>query len=98
LPGIVHVVDDDASYRKALQRLLERTGYRVVTYASAQQLLDQRPDENSPGYILLDVRMPGLSGPELHSRLTEVGWSLPIVVLPGHPDVSIAVKAIKAGA
>jgi FixJ family two-component response regulator len=65
LPGIVHVVDDDASFRTAIQRLLEMTGYRVVTYASAQQLLDQRPDENGLGCILLDVRMPGLSGPEL---------------------------------
>jgi FixJ family two-component response regulator len=98
LPGIVHVVDDDASYRTAIQRLLEMTGYRVVTHASAQQLLDQRPDENAGGCILLDVRMPGLSGPELQSRLTELGWTLPIVFLTGHPDISTTVKAIKAGA
>jgi FixJ family two-component response regulator len=98
LPGIVHVVDDDASFRTAIQRLLEKTGHQVVTYASAQQLLDQRPDENPEGCILLDVRMPGLSGPELQSRLTEVGWTLPIVFLTGYPDISVAVKAIKAGA
>ena len=96
--GIVYVVDDDASYRTAIKRLLEKTGYRVVTYASAQQLLDQRPDENSPGCILLDVRMPGLSGPEVQSRLTEFGSTLPIVFLTGYMDITLTVKALKAGA
>jgi FixJ family two-component response regulator len=98
LLGIVYVVDDDASYRTAIKRLLEKTGYRVVTYASAQQLLDQRPDENSPGCILLDVRMPGLSGPEVQSRLTEFGSTLPIVFLTGYMDITLTVKALKAGA
>lgn len=98
MPGIVYVVDDDASYRTAIKRLLEKTGYRVVTYASAQQLLDQRPDENSPGCILLDARMPGLSGPELQSRLIEFGSTLPIVFLTGYMDITATVKAIKAGA
>jgi FixJ family two-component response regulator len=98
LPGIVYVVDDDASYRTAIKRLLEKTGYRVVTYASAQRLLDQRPDENSPGCILLDVRMPGLSGAELQSRLIEFGSTLPIVFLTGYMDITATVKALKAGA
>ena len=96
--GIVYVVDDDASYRTAIKRLLEKTGYRVVTYASAQRLLDQRPDENSPGCILLDVRMPGLSGAELQSRLIEFGSTLPIVFLTGYMDITATVKALKAGA
>jgi FixJ family two-component response regulator len=91
-------VDDDPSFRTAIQRLLEETGYRVVSYASAQQLLDQRPDENAGGCILLDVRMPCMSGPELQSRLTELGWTLPIVFVTGYPDISITVKAVKAGA
>jgi FixJ family two-component response regulator len=98
LPGIVHVVDDDASFRTAIQRLLETAGYRVVAYPSAQQLLDQRPDESSRGCILLDVRLPGLSGPELQSRLTELGSTLPIIFLTGYPDISATVKVIKAGA
>ena len=98
MPGIVHVVDDDASFRTAIQRLLETAGYRVVTYPSAQQLLDQRPDENSRSCILLDVRLPGLSGPELQSRLTELGSTLPIIFLTGYPDISATVKVIKAGA
>jgi FixJ family two-component response regulator len=98
LPGIVHVVDDDASFRTAIQRRLEKAGYRVVTYASAQQLLDRCPDESGPGCILLDVRLPGLSGPELQSRLTELGSTLPVVFLTAYADVSTTVKAIKAGA
>ena len=71
MPGIVHVVDDDALLRTTIRQLAEAAGHRVITYASAQQLLDQRPDENSPGCILLDVRMPGLSGPELQNRLAD---------------------------
>jgi FixJ family two-component response regulator len=59
MPGIVHVVDDDASFRTAIQRLLETSGYQVVTYPSAQHLLEQRPDEGAGGCILLDVRLPG---------------------------------------
>jgi len=97
LPGIVHVVDDDASYLTAIQQLLEASGYRVATYASAQQLLDRQPDD-SKGCILLDVRMPGISGLELQSRLTERGSKLPIIFLTAYPDVSITVRAIKAGA
>jgi FixJ family two-component response regulator len=98
LSGIVYVVDDDASFRAVIQRQLEKIGYRVIPYASAERLLEQRPDENEPGCILLDVRMPGLSGPALQVRLLELGSNLPIVFLTGYADVSTIVKAIKAGA
>jgi FixJ family two-component response regulator len=98
LPGIVHVVDDDASFRTAIQRQLRVAGYTVITYPSAQQLLDQRPNENAGGCILLDVRLPGLSGPELQTRLTELGSTLPIIFLTGYPDISTTVRAIKSGA
>ena len=98
MSGIVYVVDDDASFRVAVQRQLEKIGYRVVTYASAERVLEQRPDENDTGCILLDVRMPGLSGPALHGRLRELGSTLPIVFLTGYVDVSATVQAIKAGA
>ena len=87
MSGIVCVVDDDASFRVAIQRRLEKTGYRVVTYASAEQLLKQRPGENEAGCILLDVRMPGLSGPALHTHLLELGSTLPILFLTGYVDV-----------
>jgi len=98
LSGIVYVVDDDAFFRAAIQQQLEQTGYRVVTYASAEEVLEQRPDENGPGCILLEVRMPGLSGPALQSRLLELGSTLPILFITGYADVSTTVKALKAGA
>ena len=98
LPGLVHVVDDDTSFRTAIERRLKNAGYEVVTYPSAQQLLDDLPDENKPGCILLDVRIPGLSGPDLQARLIELGSTLPIVFLTGHADIPTTVQTIKAGA
>jgi RNA polymerase sigma factor (sigma-70 family) len=98
VPGVVHVVDDDASFRTAIQRRLKKAGYEVATYPSAQHLLDRLPDQRSPGCILLDVRIPGLSGPELQGRLSELGSTLPIVFLTGYADVPTTVQAIKAGA
>jgi FixJ family two-component response regulator len=98
LSGRVHVVDDDASFRTAIERLLKKAGYEVVTYPSAQHLLDRMPSESEMGCILLDVRIPELSGPELQRRLSEVGSTLPIVFLTGYPDVPTTVRTIKAGA
>jgi RNA polymerase sigma factor (sigma-70 family) len=98
LAGFVHVVDDDASFRTAIERRLKKAGFAVATYPSAQHLLDRLPSENEPGCILLDVRIPGLSGPELQGRLSELGSTLPIVFLTGHPDVPTTVRTIKAGA
>jgi FixJ family two-component response regulator len=98
LPGCVHVVDDDASFRTAIERRLRKAGYEVVTYPSAQHLLDRMPSESEMGCILLDVRIPGLSGPELQRRLSELGSTLPIVFLTGYPDVRTTVRTIKAGA
>ncbi len=98
MPGIIHLVDDDASFRAAIERRLKKAGYDVATYPSAQQLLDHLPDEAEPGCILLDVRIPGLSGPELQVRLGELGSTLPIVFLTGYADVRTTVQTIKAGA
>ena len=98
MPGRVHVVDDDASFRTAIERRLKKAGYEVATYPSAQHLLDRLPSESELGCILLDVRIPGLSGPELQGRLSELGSTLPIVFLTGYPDVSTTVRTIKAGA
>jgi RNA polymerase sigma factor (sigma-70 family) len=98
VPGVVHVVDDDASFRAAIERRLKKAGYEVATYPSAQHLLDRLPDQRCPGCILLDVRIPGLSGPELQGRLSELGSVLPIVFLTGYADVPTTVQAIKAGA
>jgi RNA polymerase sigma factor (sigma-70 family) len=94
----VHIVDDDASFRTAIERRLTKAGYEVATYSSAQHLLDRLPGESELGCILLDVRIPGLSGPELQGRLSELGATLPIVFLTGYPDVSVTVQTMKAGA
>jgi RNA polymerase sigma factor (sigma-70 family) len=96
--AVVHVVDDDESFRKAIGRLLRATGYEVQLYESAQQLLDRLPNEGRPSCILLDVQIPGLSGPELQDRLTKLGTALPIVFLTGHGDIPTSVQAIKGGA
>lgn len=98
MSGRVHVVDDDASFRTAIERRLKLAGYQVATYPSAEQLLERLPDESEPGCILLDVQIPGLSGPELQGRLNELGSTLPIVFLTGHADTPTTVRTIKAGA
>ena len=94
----IYVVDDDASFRTAIERRLKLAGYQVATYPSAQQLLDCLPDENEPGCILLDVQIPGMSGPDLQGRLHELGSVLPIVFLTGYTDTPTTVRAVKAGA
>jgi FixJ family two-component response regulator len=98
LPPTVHVVDDDASFRTAIERRLKKAGYEVATYSSAQHLLDRLPDDHEPGCILLDVQMPGLSGPELQNCLSKLNSTLPIVFLTGHADTRTTVLTIKAGA
>jgi FixJ family two-component response regulator len=96
-PPIVHVVDDDASFRAAIARLLGASGYQVAPYGSASELLEKLPG-GAPGCILLDVKMSGLNGPQLQERLGEIGLKLPIVFVTGHGDVPTSVRAIKAGA
>ena len=98
LLAFVHVVDDDASFRTAIERRLKYAGYEVMTYPSAQHLLDRLPSESVPGCILLDVQIPGLDGPTLQARLSELGSTLPIIFLTGHPDIATTVRTIKAGA
>jgi FixJ family two-component response regulator len=96
-PPIVHVVDDDASFRTAIGRLLGASGYQVAVYGSASELLEKLPGD-APGCILLDVKMSGLNGPQLQERLGELGHKLPIIFLTGHADVPTSVRTIKAAA
>src|SRR5215204_5696976 len=98
-PGIpiIHVIDDDASFRTGVARLLRASGYDVALYDTAAQFLDNQPGDR-PGCILLDVRMPELSGPEAQARLIEAGNPLPIIFLTGHGDLPTSVRAIKQGA
>jgi RNA polymerase sigma factor (sigma-70 family) len=98
MSGVIHIVDDDASFRIAIERRLKKAGYDVASYPSAQQLLDRLPDEGQRGCILLDVRIPDLSGPDLQIRLGKLGSTLPIVFLTGYADTAITVQTIKAGA
>jgi len=92
----VHIVDDDTSFRTAVGRLLEASGYRVAAYESGEELLARPP--SGPGCILLDLQMPGLSGLELQARLADLAPLLPIVFLTGRGDIGTTVRAMKAGA
>ncbi len=93
----VYVVDDDESVRNAMARLLKSVGLRVEVFGSARAFLDhERADV--PGCLLLDVRMPGLSGLDLQQELADSEDELPIVFISGHGDIPISVRAIKAGA
>jgi FixJ family two-component response regulator len=94
---VIHVVDDDVEFRTAIARVLRASGYQVALYDSAADLLETLPRAKA-GCILLDVRMPGVSGPELQARLVEMGNSLPIVFLTGHGDLPTGIRAMKAGA
>jgi FixJ family two-component response regulator len=94
---IVYVFDDDASFRKALSRLLRTAGLEVETLASAQEFL-ARPMVDRPSCLVLDVRMPGPSGMDLQAALKEARRDIPIVFMTGHGDVSTSVRAMKGGA
>jgi RNA polymerase sigma factor (sigma-70 family) len=94
---VIHVVDDDSSFRSAIAGLLNAAGYEVALYETSQQLLD-RPPTRMSDCILLEVQMPGLSGLQLQDRLSKLGNRLPIVFLSGHADIPTSVRAIKAGA
>jgi FixJ family two-component response regulator len=95
---VVHVVDDDGSFRQATARLLRTAGYIVVEHETADALLTDLPDGADPGCLLLDVSMPGLSGLELQEKLRAARGALPIVFLTGHGDIPMSVRAIKLGA
>ena len=95
---VVHIVDDDASFRTSTGRLLRACGYAVETYESAEHLLKRLPVNAGSGCILLDVKIPGVSGPELQDRLNALGSSLPIIFLTGYADIPTTVHVIKAGA
>jgi FixJ family two-component response regulator len=94
---VIHIVDDDASFRKSIAQLLQLSGYTVALYDSAEALLGAIPDAGL-GCILLDVRMPRLSGPALQDRLAQLGSPLPIIFLSGYGTIPATVRAIKAGA
>ncbi|MCX8098900.1 MAG: response regulator transcription factor [Casimicrobiaceae bacterium] len=99
-PGIVYVVDDDEAFRDSVAWLLQTNGYQARLFADAESFLAEiKPGIGGPPRcVILDVRMPGLSGPQTQEALAERGIKLPIIFVTAHADVPIAVSAIKRGA
>ena len=95
--GIVFVIDDDPSVRRALERQLGTIGFQVEAFASAQEYLEHPPPEGI-ACIVSDVRMPGMDGLDLQATLERMNRSLPIVFITGHGDIPTSVRAMKAGA
>lgn len=98
MPAHIHLVDDDEAFRTAMGRLLEASGFCLSAYGSGRELLRQLPDDKVEGCILLDVDIPGMSGPDIQDRLNALGSRLPIIFLAGHGDIPTSVRTIKAGA
>ena len=95
--SVVFVVDDDSSVREAIKSLIRSVGLQVETFESAQEFLrSKRPD--APGCVVLDVRLPGLSGLDLQRELAAHGINLPVIFITGHGDIPMSVRAMKAGA
>ncbi|MCU1257048.1 MAG: two-component response regulator [Candidatus Angelobacter sp.] len=94
---VIYVIDDELSVGTALRRLIHSVGLAVQTFTSAQEFLDAKL-QDAPGCLVLDVRMPGMSGLEVQQRLAAAGISLPVIFLTGHADIEMTVRAMKAGA
>jgi FixJ family two-component response regulator len=94
---VIHVVDDDLSFRNALSRLLRAGGYTVQTFASADEFL-QSARADAPGCVLLDLRMPGPDGLDAQGAIAQSEQPLPVIFLSGHGDIPTSVRALRAGA
>ncbi|MEA2877777.1 MAG: hypothetical protein QOF14_2973 [Hyphomicrobiales bacterium] len=95
--AVVHIVDDDEPLRRALDRLFRTVGLETRSYGSAHDFI-HAPRLDVPGCIVLDVRLPGMSGIDFHEQLARLGIRLPVVLMTGHGDVPMSVRAMKAGA
>ena len=96
----VYIVDDDEAVRDSLRWLLEGNGFSVKVFSNAEELLDFSKTQNHgiSGCLILDVRMPGITGVELHDVLLKEGIDIPVIFITGHGSVSLAVKSMKKGA
>jgi two-component system response regulator FixJ len=97
LQRLVHLVDDDDSVRRSVGFMLKTSGFQVRSYSSGAELLKEAKSVE-PGCILLDIRMPGMDGLQVQQALKVAGVSLPVIIMTGHGDVPLSVKAMKAGA
>jgi FixJ family two-component response regulator len=95
--SVVYVLDDDSDVRNAMDTLMRSVGYNVRTFTSAAEFLGAKLSD-VPGCLVLDVRMPGMSGLDLQSEMTKANVDMPIIFITGHADVAMAVKVMKAGA
>ncbi|MBM6705130.1 response regulator transcription factor, partial [Sutterella massiliensis] len=95
--ALIRIVDDDAELRHDIELLLQLESWQTATYADAEDFL-ARFDAARPGCIVLDIRMPGMSGSELQERLLEAGCRLPVIVLTGHGDMDLAIHSFRLGA
>jgi two-component system response regulator FixJ len=93
----IFIVDDDPSVRDSLELLVTSIGFQVQSYSSAQEFLDSAP-RGAPGCLVLDIRMPGLSGLDLQDRCVSSGFFLPIIFITGHGTIPMSVRAMRAGA
>ena len=98
MPSVVYIVDDDVSFHTATRRRLQRAGYEVQVYSSAEQFLDQQRDDSRLGCLLVDASISGPNGPALQARLHEAGSALPVVFVSAQEDIKTVVQTIKAGA
>lgn len=94
---VVYVIDDDASLRDALSSLFRSVGLKVVLFSSAQEML-QATLSKGPACMVLDIRLPGLSGLDLQGELVKAGIAIPVIFITGHGDIPMSVRAMKAGA
>lgn len=97
VPATIYVVDDDDGMRRALSLLLNTVGYKTAAFASPKEFLD-KVKMDAVGCLVLDIRMPGMSGLELQQHLNRMGSMLPVIFITGHGDVPMAVQAMKEGA
>lgn len=94
---LVRIIDDDDDLRESAEMMLSYAGWKVVTYSDAAEFLSQ-DSPSVPGCAVVDIRMPGMSGPELQAEMLRRAISLPIIILTGHANVDLAVMTLKAGA
>src|SRR6267142_1950143 len=95
--AVVFVIDDDPSMRLALEDLVRSVGLEVRVFAAPQEFLQSKPPD-APGCLVLDVRLPGMSGLTFHKELAKEGLALPVIFITGHGDIPMSVRAMKAGA
>ncbi len=95
--SIVFLIDDDPSARRGLSRLISVAGFNIQAFASAEDFLAS-PHHSGPGCIILDVKMPGLSGPDLQAEMNKAEYRMPIIFISGHGDVPMTAQAMKEGA